>query len=205
MDVKDKQFEIITSILLALASLLAAWCAYQASAWSSNQATAAAKTNLLRTEATQALTRSGQQTVADVVAFTSWLEATSTNNQQLADFYRTRFREEFKPAFEAWLAAQPLKNPEAPKTPFEMSEYQPKLSNEAMALEAQADEAANQFAFANDISTSYVRNTLFIASALFLSGIADRFEYRPVRIAVLVLAALMFLLGLGNAIVYPKA
>jgi hypothetical protein len=205
MDITNKRLEIVTSILLAVASLLAAWCAFQASAWNSNQATASQRTNRLRTESTRALTRSGQQSIVDVITYINWLEATNANDQQLADFYRVRFREEFKPAFDAWLATEPLNNPDAPKTPFEMAEYQLKLTQDAATLETQADEEAQKFAYANTTSTDYVRNTLFIASALFLSSISSRFEYRPVRIAVLVLAALMFLAGLGNAIALPKA
>jgi hypothetical protein len=49
-----------------------------------------------------------------------------------------------------------------------------------------------------------VRNTLFTAMALFLGGIAGRFEYRPVRFGMLALAGLMLLIGIGNAIALPK-
>jgi hypothetical protein len=32
----------------------------------------------------------------------------------------SRFRDEFKPAFAAWLAKKPFTNPSAPETPFAM-------------------------------------------------------------------------------------
>lgn len=70
-------------------------------------------------------TRGGQDTLVDVVVFANWLEAVSIENQPLADFYRSRFREEFKPAFEAWVALDPLNNPETPSSPFAMTEYTP--------------------------------------------------------------------------------
>jgi hypothetical protein len=45
----------------------------------------------------------GQDTLIDMITFTNWLEANGTQNQPLADFYRSHFREDFKPAFEAWV------------------------------------------------------------------------------------------------------
>jgi hypothetical protein len=49
-----------------------------------------------------------------------------------------------------------------------------------------------------------VRNTLFTAMALFFGGIAGRFSYRPVRLGMLALAALMLLIGMANAITLPR-
>jgi hypothetical protein len=57
MERQDKILEIFTSILLALASLVAAWSAYQASAWSSEQATMGQTTARHRLEATRAINR----------------------------------------------------------------------------------------------------------------------------------------------------
>ncbi|MCB0042404.1 MAG: hypothetical protein KDE23_22110, partial [Caldilinea sp.] len=124
MQITDRRIEIYTSIVLAITSLLTAWCAYQASAWSSNQATAAQAAGRLRTEATVASTRAGQMSIVDVMTFTNWLNATSAQDTELADFYRARFTNAFLPAFEAWLATKPLENPDAPKSPFAMEEYQ---------------------------------------------------------------------------------
>ena len=37
--------------------------------------------------------------------------------------YQSRFRDEFKPAFAAWLATKAFTNPSAPGTPFAMPQY----------------------------------------------------------------------------------
>ncbi len=199
---RDKIIEIIATVILALASLLAAWSGYQASAWASKQATLALTVGRIRLESTRALTKGGQNQIVDVIVFTQWLEAANRKDQALADYYRARFRDEFKPAFEAWLKLDPANNPDA-HTPFSMPEYAPEQFAIAGRLEAEADQAAERFQFANDISTSYVRNTLFIAIALFFGGIASRFDYRPVRIAMLVMAVIMLLTGIGNALSMP--
>jgi hypothetical protein len=58
-----------------------------------------------------------------VTAFTQWVDAYARRESRLADFHRKRFRSEFRPAVAAWVAAHPLKNANAPLTPFAMSTY----------------------------------------------------------------------------------
>ena len=43
--------------------------------------------------------------------FFQWVNATATGDAELADFYTDRFRPEFRPAFDAWLATDPLDRP----------------------------------------------------------------------------------------------
>lgn len=203
MQRQDKVLEIITSIMLALASLVAAWSAYQASAWSSQQATMAQATARHRLEATRAYNRGGQVQIMDVMMFMQWMEAARSGNQPLAQYYRERFPTELKAAVEAWLKLDPVNNPDTP-SPFTLPEYGLRVWTEGNKAEAAANQAAERFQYANDTSTAYVRNTLFTAMALFFGGIAGRFEYRPVRLGMLALAGLMLLIGIGNVIAMPK-
>ena len=46
-------------------------------------------------------------------------------------------------------------------------------------------------------------NTVFLATVLFLTAVADRFEWSAVRAVVLVLAGAMLLFGLYHLAVYP--
>ena len=50
----------------------------------------------------------------DVATFIQWVDANAHDDEDLADFYEARFRDEFQPAFDAWLATDPLVNPDAP-------------------------------------------------------------------------------------------
>lgn len=204
MQITDRKIEIYTSVLLAIASLLTAWCAYQASAWGSDQATASQAAGRLRTQATVANTLAGQRTIVDVVAFSNWLNATNSQDSQLADFYRARFTLDFVPAFEAWLATKPLQNPDAPKTPFAMEEYKPAESQKAVELEQQANIQGEAFAFANATSTAYVRNTVLFATTFFLCSMAGRFDIRGVRLGLVGLATLIMLFGLFNALIMAR-
>jgi hypothetical protein len=197
-----KRIEVYTAILLSLASLLAAWCAYQASAWSSEQATQAQTVARKRLEATRELTRGGQYLIVDAEAFGQWLQAQRSGDPQLAQFLRANFRDDFVPAFEAWLKLDPQKNPDAP-TPFELPEYSPSQMDAAEQAEAEADLAAERFQFANNTSTAFVRETLFTAMTLFIGAIAVRFEYQGARLGLLGLATVIFILGLVTALALP--
>jgi hypothetical protein len=56
---------------------------------------------------------------------------------------------------------------------------------------------------ANETGDQYVLNTVFLASALFLAGIAGRFEWRAARIAVLLTSAAALGVGILNMIRLP--
>ena len=59
----------------------------------------------------------------DVEIFIQWIDAYAQGKMRLAAFYLTRFRDEFKPAFAAWIATKPLQNEAAPLSPFALPEY----------------------------------------------------------------------------------
>ena len=74
-----------------------------------------------------------------MATFTQWVDAYAQHQTRLADFYFKRFRPEFKPAVDAWIATKPQQNPNAPLTPFAMPQYQLAARAEANRLEAKAD------------------------------------------------------------------
>lgn len=154
-------------------------------------------------ESTQFSTLAGQDSLVDVVTFTNWLEAVSTDNQALADFYHSRFRAEFQPAFENWLALEPLRNPEAPSSPFALPEYDPANRQAAADRQTEAGELQTQARAAADSAELYVRNTLFLASALFFIGMSRMFSTNRVRLVLEVLAAILLLFGIINSLTVP--
>ncbi len=197
--------EVAAAIILSLASLITAWSSYQAHEWSRTMALASGGVAAKLLQSTQQVTLGSQDTLVDVVTFTNWLEAVSTDNQPLADFYRSRFREEFRPAFEAWLGLDPVKNPEAPSSPFDMAEYAPARRKAAGDLQVEADGLLQEVRTAADNAAFYVRNTLYLALALFLVGISRMFSAVKVRGAIEVLAVLLLLFGAFNALMGPIA
>ena len=116
--------EIAATVLLALAAVATAWSSYQANRWNGETTKASSRVNALRIEAARAQGLAEGQTQVDIATFIQWVNATATDEDELADFYLERFRPEFRPAFDAWLATDPLTNPDAPPTPFAMDDYQ---------------------------------------------------------------------------------
>jgi hypothetical protein len=94
--------EIVATLLLALAAVATAWSSYQATRWNGEQARAAGRTSAIRIQAARAASLAEAETQVDVATFMQWINADASKDTALADFYRKRFRQEFRPAFRAW-------------------------------------------------------------------------------------------------------
>ena len=130
---------LFATALLALATVATAWSGYQASRWSAEATKATMRGTAARLESTRASDLANAQAQIDVAVFTQWADAYATGEKQLRDFYFERFRPEFKPAVVAWIATRPLKNPNAPLTPFAMPQYTSKAREDAARLETEAE------------------------------------------------------------------
>jgi hypothetical protein len=117
-----------------------------------------------------------------VATFTQWVDAYARHETQLADFYRQRFRHEFQPAVAAWVATKPLKNANAPLTPFAMPNYRLAATAPAerlqLAAEAASAEASRDIQHANN----YVLAVVLFSAALFFGGISTRLTTPPPRV-----------------------
>ncbi len=118
-------------------------------------------------------------------------------------YYEDRFRNEFKPAFEAWLATDPANNPDAPAQPFLMTEYQLASLDEAISLEEEAGALFAEGVVANKTSDNYVFNTVVLAVVLFFAGIATRFEWNPIRWGLLVIGVGLLIYVAYNLLSLP--
>lgn len=201
----ESPIDAVLVAILAVASLVAAWSAYQAHHWGSEQTSEYARASKLRTESTRQSTRAMQLTVIDTVTFTAYTDAVATGNAALADFYQTRFRSDFVPAFNAWMRQNPLTNPEAPSSPFAMREYALPETIAAQTYDAQGEEAFAHGEEAKDHSEQYVLNTVILATVLFFAGIAPRVRWVPARLALMSMSVLFLFIGMFDVITLPVA
>jgi hypothetical protein len=185
----ERHFEIVATVLLALTALATAWSGYQASLWDGIQSSSYSQASALRTRASQKLTEANQFRLGDLSVFENYIDARVGGDAPLADFYRKRFRDEFEPAYEAWIARDPFSNPDAPPSPLAMPEYQLSDDQEARDLTARAEAKFNEGEVANRHSDAYTATTLFFAASLFFAAISERFSYRRARASLLGLAA----------------
>jgi hypothetical protein len=109
------------------------------------------------------------------------VNAREENRPGLAAFYQARFRPEFKPAFEAWLATNPFTNKAAPRTPFAMRQYRLKASAEADKLDLAAAADSQVAKDANERADNYVLAVVLFASALFFAGISTKLQVPSMR------------------------
>jgi hypothetical protein len=183
---------MLGAVLLALATVATAWSGYQASRWNGEQAKASGRTNGIRIEAARAQGLAQAQTQVDVATFSSWADAYAHKDTLLADFYFRRFRKEFKPAVQAWIATRPLRNPEAPLTPFVMPEYKLQARQDAKRLDAEAELSAAAVQLDIQRSTNYVLAVVLFAAALFFAGMSAKLPTPRVRRALLAFGLIVF-------------
>ncbi len=191
----SSKIEAIASIVLAIAVILTAWAAFQAGKWGGEQSIQFSVAGASRTESARADTAGGQLVQIDVAMYTDFVAAYMDDVDSgsiqpydgttftptagaLSGFLYNRFRNEFRPAMDAWLAADPVGNPDAPATPFEMPEYQIAKFAEAQELVEVADQAAVDARTANQNGDNYVLTAVLFATVLFFSGIASKLENR---------------------------
>lgn len=199
----ERWFEVVTALMLGAVAVATAWSGYEAARWGGVQSTSYAQASALRVESTRDSTLAGQLRLYDVTIVNNWINAYTQGNTKLANIYKKRFRPEFRPAFEAWMATNPFNNPKAPPGPLFMPQYKLSVEEQGNQLDAEAAKTFKEGQAANQQSDDYVLNAVFLATVLFLTAISERFEWNTVRAVVLALALGMLLFGLYHLATYP--
>ena len=189
----DRGVELAATVLLALAAVASAWAVYQGATWRGEQARAGSKSIAARVESTRAANVMNRQTQIDVALFTQWVDAYARDETELAAFYRKRYREEFQPAFDAWVATKPRTNPRAPLSPFVMPQYKLAASATSERLEATAATLSQRAGDYIHRADNYALASVLFAGALFFAGICTRLHARAPRIVILGLGYTLFL------------
>ena len=185
--------ELAATILLAFAAVATAWCSYQATRWNGEQAKASGRTNAIRIEAARAQGLAEAQTQVDVQTFVQWVDAYARDETKLANFYFQRFRKEFKPAVHAWLATRPLKNQNAPLSPFAMPQYRLAATGEAKRLDAEAEVSSATVRRNIQRASNYVLGVVLCAVSLFFAGMSTKLRDPRLRKVTVALGCILFL------------
>ena len=189
----DRRFELAATLLLAMAAVATAWAAYQSASWRGEQAKAQSASIAARVESTREANVANRQAQIDLALFTQWVDAYARDETELTDFYRRRFRAEFRPAFEAWVATRPRRNRTAPLSPFAMPQYRLASSAQADDLEAQAAAFSQQVGRLIQRADNYALAGVLFAASLFFAGISTRLRSPTPRMVVLGLGYPLFL------------
>lgn len=200
-----RRTEFLATVLLAFGSAVTSWSAYQGSLWSGVQATNYNQATARRMESTRESTIAGQLGGVDVAMFMGWMNAYVAANDKLQELFRSRFRPEFRQAFEEWLASNPLTNPQAVASPFQLPSYRSEHLMRAIELDKEAEALFQAGHRANHVADSYIQGTVVLAMVLFFCGITQQFQHFQPRLILLGLATLLLLYGLSKILPLPRA
>jgi hypothetical protein len=195
--------EAVAAVLLALAAVATAWSSYQASRWTGEQAQTFSAANASRVESTRASDLAHSQTQVDIATFIEWVDAHLAGDGVLATFYERRFRDEFRPAFGAWLTSDPFTNRSAPPSPFAMAEYRLDAADQAARLEMRANALAEEARVDVQRATNYVLGVVLFAIVLFCAGVGSKVGSERARRIVLGVGALVFLVAAAWIATFP--
>ena len=189
----DRWVDVASVVLISLATVVTAWCGYEAARWTALETRSYNDASSLRVQAAVSEGRSNTLQTIDVATFLEYVRAVATHTTGEQNFIYKRFRPEMRRAVDAWIATKPLTNPSAPSSPFAMPQYVLKTTQEAERLNALSSQRFVEATQSNERSDWYVRLTVIFAAVSFLAGISTRFFF-PNHLIVVVLgfAALAF-------------
>ncbi len=206
--------EVITAILLGLATLSAAYAAYQASLYDGNSLDKYSDGITKSSEASgKALEAQGGFTL-DMITWMEWqsrvISSTEPGNVQAKadgliaeNIYNDFMEERLKVALE-WSDKQS----EGKKDfvhPTESPEYAAELFSGAIESQEQAALAIKEARKANDIGDQFTLVTVFYTIVLFFAGIATVFKRDPVKFALLGMGIVLFLFSTVKMLGLPAA
>ncbi len=203
-DRRDRTLAIVEAILLSVVAVLAAYSGFAAAKWSTDSSIHLAKASASRTKANRADLEALQLRTIDSVSFNAWFTAFVNGNKSGEVLAERRLRPGYRPAFYAWLATDPAHNPNAPPGPSYMPQYVIPQAAASAHDDTEADKAFADGATAGARSDEYVRDTVFLATVLFLVGISSHFSARGTRIALLTVALVMLAVSVVQLLGLPQ-
>lgn len=202
-DRRDRMLSVLEALLLSLVAVLAAYSGYAAAKWSTHSSVELAKASAARTKANRADLEALQLRTLDSVSFNAWFSAFTAKNHGAELLAEKRLRPGYRPAFYAWLATDPAHNPNAPPGPSYMPQYVIPQEIQANTDDREADASFASGSAAGATSDKYVRDTVFLATVLFLVGISGHFPMRQARYALIGIGSLILLFAVVQLLGLP--
>jgi hypothetical protein len=199
----DRTLSVIEAVMLAIVALLAAYTGFASAKWNTESSVRLAEASAARTEANRAALNAQNLKNFDSTTFNTWFTAYVAGNTTAETVAVRRFRPAFKVAFDAWLATEPFTNAKAPPGPTYMAQYkQPELV-ESAALDTKATEDYTLGVQAGSNADNYIRDTIYLATILFLIGISGHFRFLRIRLGLVVLSGIMMIIAIVEIATAP--
>jgi hypothetical protein len=202
---RQEWIEILEAVVLAAVAVLTAWSGYQAAKWDAESAEAYARTSSTTISGQEQQTLAGQDHLYDIITFASWIEAHHRGEKDIEAVFERRFRPEYAIAYEAWIKTDPFHNPKAPPGPSFMPEYKSARLERARELAGEARKHFERGVATRQTGDEYVRITVFLATVLLLTALAQRFKIRGVRVGLIGVAFVMLVFAIYFIAIFPRA
>jgi hypothetical protein len=199
----DRWLSILEAVLLSLVAVLAAYSGYAAAKWSTESSVTLATASASRTKANRADINGIVTRTLDSVSFNAWFTAFVAGHPSDERLAARRMRPGYRPAFRAWLATDPAHNPHAPLGPAYMPQYHIPEEAVSKADDAKADAAFAAGSAAGSTADKYIRDTVFLATVLFLVGISGHFRIRVARLGLIGVAGLLLVFAVIQLLGLP--
>ncbi len=198
------RFDAFLAIVLGIASIAAAWSAFQSGSLGGDALTLQNQSIKTSDAASQQFTDGSQQQATDRALFFEYAKAAQDDNDDLAGYLKESLMDDNLVAAITWWEGQPDTEDSA-ASPFveENPAYVVAGHVEGVRLD---EEAAKEFAKAGDLNTrggKFELAIVLLAVALFLFGVASVFRVRSIRygaagVGLVILAiAMVRVIGLG--------
>jgi hypothetical protein len=199
----SRTVQICEAVLLSLVTIAAAWSGYAAAKWGTESRFQIARSSTLRNLATRADLSALSTRNFDSSTFNAWFIAFTLGDPRKQAIAERRFRPEFKVAFDAWMATDPVHNPRAAPGPTYMPQYKLADQVRADALDNAAGAATRAGDRAGRVGDDYIRITVFLAAILFLVGVGSTFKLYTIRYVLIVLGAALLVLAIVLLVLQP--
>jgi hypothetical protein len=181
---RDRRISIVEAVILSIVAVLAAYSGYAAAKWATHSSVSLARASTLRAKASRADLEALVTRTEDSASFNAWFTAFVAGNVKAERIAERRLRPGYRVAFKAWLATDPAHNPHAPPGPSYMPQYVIPEQATGKTDDTAANKAFAEGNSAGGTSDKYIRDTVFLATVLFLVGISGHFRIRQARYAL---------------------
>ena len=188
------RLEIYNTIILAIATLCAAWCSYQGSLWDGIQTFRLSDFSKYSRFAQQILIRSDQAKTMDEGAVISFMDAVFEKDKTRMDYMLKGLRPELSKILSDWMQLNALNDSTAPRNPMLTPAYLELMKTrieESEKMNAKAAEAFDGGNKANLVSDTYNFLTVMFSTVMFLSAITTKLVRPQAGLLLLVISALI--------------
>lgn len=196
--------DTLSSLLLAVATIASAWCAYQASVWNGVQTRALAAASVAQFAAARDASVVNRNVSIDVGVFLHYVEADRRGDRKTMAFLQAHARPEFRPALNAWIADETAGRLDVP-LPFLRPEYRIAAQDRIDDLDGRVAMQLGVANAANSHSDAFVLHTVLFALSLMFLGATAQARRRRTQFMMLIFGALAFMATFASMTRLPHA